>query len=75
MAKSNKALCDELRAEWKKKIFEFVESLGEYDSFFDTYLSLRNYQTSFKLHFCCQKYLQNIFQESALHRFHPFLTN
>lgn len=29
MAKSNKALCDELRAEWKKKIFEFVESLGE----------------------------------------------
>lgn len=29
MAKSNKALCDELRAEWKKKIFEFVENLGE----------------------------------------------
>lgn len=29
MAKSNKALCGELRAEWKKKIFGFVESLGE----------------------------------------------
>ena len=29
MAKSNKALCDELRAEWKKKIFDFIEGLGE----------------------------------------------
>ena len=29
MAKSNKALCDELGTEWKKKIFEFVGSLGE----------------------------------------------
>lgn len=29
MAKSNKALCDELRAVWKQKLFDFINEQGE----------------------------------------------